>query len=639
MRNELPVVLVFALLLFSALAIFWPATHGPFVFDDFPNLGNLSRLEGSVDRFRLGQYLASFTGNPGRPLAALSFLIEDWAWPTDPFAFKRDNILWHLLAGTLVFALSRNLLRASPKTAPRAEWIALAATAMWLLHPMQLSSTMLVVQRMNLLASIFVLAGLLGYVRCIEANWRNEVAKAVAAGAVLSVAAAIAFLCKENGVLIFAYATALNLTLLSGRISRFRAFPGQLLLWGAASPIIALAAIAAANFRTILRAYGTRAFDLQERLLTEARVLVDYLHGIFLPHLGGQGIFHDNYPVSTGLFQPPATAVCVLLLLVAIGSAWKLRREHPWYSFSVFWFLAGHLIESTVWPLELYFEHRNYLPMVGPLLALVVAAASAPPRVRKLCVATLGIWLLAVAGLTHVNARIWGDRDALSQVWLHENPTSRRAIQMRASYLEDIGDIAGARAVLRKGLASGPDMQELDLQLASLDCGTTGLSPARWAHMLATARNAPEPRIVPSIVAAFGRQARSGRCHGTLPAGGLETLAEAALANPVIQFRKDAVAYIYVELSRQSLYERDLNRTMAYLDASYQAVPNPIVARNQAIYLLTAGLPDAAMEYLRKSESTRGPWFKRWLLDMRGLNATLWQDAVRMKAAMARQER
>jgi len=637
-RGDLTIVVAFIVLLLSALAIFWPATHGPFVFDDFPNLGNLSRLEGTFDRAHIGQYLAAFTGNPGRPLAALSFLIEDSAWPTDPFPFKRNNILWHLLAGVLVFAFSRQLARTSPKTAPWTDWIALGATAMWLLHPMQLSSTMLVVQRMNLLASIFMLAGLVCYLRCLEAAARNDVLKVCAAGSVLGVAGGIAFLCKENGILIFAYATALNLTLLRHRISGLSPFPRRLLLWGVAAPIIALGLIAATSFRTIMRAYGSRSFTLPERLLTEPRILLDYLHGIFLPHLGGQGIFHDNYPFSSGLFQPPATAVCLLLLAVAIGSAWRLRRTHPWYAFGVFWFLAGHLIESTVWPLELYFEHRNYLPMVGPLLALVAAIASAPARIRRIGVATLCAWLLIVAGLTFVNARIWGNREALSAVWLQENPASTRATQMRASYLVDTGNIAGARDVLKQGLRRNPGAQELGLQLDALDCETVGLTPARWAHMLEVTRSTREPRVVPTLVASFGKQARGGRCHGTLPADGLATFADAALANPVVQFRRDAVAYIYVELSRQALFDRDLNRTMAYLDASYQAVPNPIVARNQAIYLLTAGLPDAAMEYLRKSESTPGPWFKRTLLDMRGLNANLWRDAARMKAVMDKQK-
>jgi hypothetical protein len=626
------------MLLIAALAIFWPATHGPFVFDDFPNLGNLSRLGGTIDRAHLGQYLTAFTGNPGRPLAALSFLIEDSAWPTDPFPFKRNNILWHLLAGVLVFAVSRKLARAVPKTAARAEWIALAATAMWLIHPMQLSATMLVVQRMNLLSSIFMLGGLLCYLRCLDASARSDTFKVVVAGSMLGIAAAVAFLCKENGVLVFAYATALNLTLLRERITRFAPAPRQLLLWGAAAPILALAAVAAANFRTIVRAYGTRSFTLPERVLTEPRILLDYLHGIFLPHLGGQGIFHDNYPFSTGLFDPPATAACLLLLAIAITSAWKMRRAHPWYSFAVFWFLAGHLIESTVWPLELYFEHRNYLPMVGPLLALVAGIASAPAKARKIGAVALSAWLLIVMGLTFVNARIWGDRGALSAVWLQENPLSTRAIQMRASYLVDHGDIAHARSVLSQGLARNPAAQELALQLALLDCETTGLEPARWNRMLEIARTAREPRIVPTLVASFGRQARGGRCHGTLPERGLVALGQAALANPVIQFRKESVAYIYVELSRQSVYERNLDQTMAYLDASYQAVPNPMVARNQAVYLLSAGLPDAAMEYLRKSESTRWPWFKRKLLDMRGLNSNLWRDAARMKAATDKQK-
>jgi hypothetical protein len=627
------------MLLLAALAIFWPATHGPFVFDDFPNLGNLSRLGGTIDRAHLGQYLAAFTGNPGRPLAALSFLIEDSAWPTDPFPFKRNNILWHLLAGVLVFALSRKLARTSPKTAPWAESISLIATAMWLLHPMQLSATMLIVQRMNLLASIFMLAGLIFYVRCLEAETRSDTTKVVMAGAALSIAGSIAFLCKENGVLIFAYATALNLTLLRERISALPAFPRRLLLWGAASPIIALGVVAAISFRTILRAYGTRSFTLPERLLTEPRILLEYLRGIFLPHLGGQGIFHDNYAFSVGLFHPPATAICLALLALAIASAWKLRAANPWYSFAVFWFLAGHLIESTIWPLELYFEHRNYLPMVGPLLALVSVVLHASARMRKLGTATLCIWILIVGGLTFINARTWGDRGVLSAVWLRENPMSTRAIQMRASYLVDIGNIAGARQTLADGLARNPEAQELGMQLALLDCESDGLEPARWGEVLRTARDTRDPRIVPTLVASFGRQARSGRCHGTLPEDGFYALGAAALENPIIRVRPQSVAYIYVELSRQSVFHHDLNRTMAFLDDSYRASPNPMVARNQAVYLLSAGLPDAAMQYLRKSESSKWPWFKRKLLDMKRINSSLWRDAAQMKASMRKLDR
>jgi hypothetical protein len=98
--------------------------------------------------------------------------------------------------------------------------------------------------------------------------------------------------------------------------------------------------------------------------------------------------------------------------------------------------------------------------------------------------------------------------------------------------------------------------------------------------------------------------------------------------------RGQSVAYIYVELSRQSLHDRNLDQTMAFLDAAFAAKADPLIAHNQAIYLLTAGLPGPAMDYLRKSESTRQPAFKAWLLDIPGMNAPLWDIARRMQAMM-----
>jgi len=87
--REWPVAVVLAFLMGAALWLLWPGISGPFLFDDFPNLQNLREVGDSFTRESLGRYLAAWQGNPGRPLAALSFLIEDHAWPTDPAtAFK-----------------------------------------------------------------------------------------------------------------------------------------------------------------------------------------------------------------------------------------------------------------------------------------------------------------------------------------------------------------------------------------------------------------------------------------------------------------------------------------------------------------------------------------------------------------------
>src|SRR5688572_21721234 len=94
------------LTLLLAGATLWPALGGPFLFDDLGNLERLAIVGGELDWDHVRDYLASFPGAVGRPLAALSFLLNDLGWPSDPWSFKLTNLLLHLLNGVLVFGLS-----------------------------------------------------------------------------------------------------------------------------------------------------------------------------------------------------------------------------------------------------------------------------------------------------------------------------------------------------------------------------------------------------------------------------------------------------------------------------------------------------------------------------------------------------
>lgn len=628
------VVAAFLILIVATLAIFRPATTGPFVFDDFPNLGNLRQLDGHVDRSSLGQYLTAFTGSPGRPLAALSFIIEDSSWPTDPEPYKRNNVLWHLLCGVLVFVLSRQLANTRSRTALWADAIGILTMAAWSLHPMQLSATMLVVQRMNILCSIAVLAGLIGYIKIVGGANERGLRHVIGAGGILGFAGIIAFLCKENGVLIFAYASVLNLTVLRPNLQRLMPRDRRLLLAGCAAPIAALATAALVEHDRIVRSYANRDFTLTERLLTEPRILLEYLHNILLPRIGGQGIFHDNYPISHTLLSPPTTTVAIVAIVVTLGLAWRLRTRLPVFSLAIGWYFAGHLIESTVWPLELYFEHRNYLPMLAPLYAVVAATLCTPKPYEKLARLLLAAWLLLAASLTAINAPVWGRRGALASVWFRENPHSVRAIQMMASYQTDRGDYVGARNTLLEGLERVPRANELAMQVTLLDCYVRGVTPDQYRGTIALARQVRFTHLLPELAARFGSESRGNRCHGTLPADGFRQFAAALLENPAVRRNGRATAYIYIELSKQAVKDRDLDATMRYLDAAYDANKNPLVARNQAIYLLTAGLPDDAMKYLRKSETAPRNLFDRWLLDVPELNRNLWASAIQMKRTL-----
>jgi hypothetical protein len=636
LRPDLWLVAGFVGLFCVALAIFWPAVHGPFVFDDFPNLQNLTHVDGKLDLPHIGEYLAAFHGNPGRPLSALSFLIEDSAWPTSPLAFKRDNLLLHLLVGVLVFVLARRLARQLESTRPKSDAIGLATAAMWLLHPIQLSATMLVVQRMNILCSIFVLLGLLAYLACVTKKAWPDAVRVLLAGAVLGLSAVLAILCKENGILVFAYAVALNLTLLRPPITALRPTWRRLLHLGTALPMISLAAVALVQLPQIQGSYRGRSFTLGERLLTQPRVIVDYLREILLPRIGSQGIFHDGYVASTGLLSPPSTVLSIAAVALVALAAWRLRARRPLFAFAVCWFIAGHLLESTVVPLELYFEHRNYLPMIGPLFSIACGIATVNVAYRRVAWALLGIWLTMVSALTFINARTWGDRGLMATIWVQENPTSTRAVQMLASYQFDVGDFAGARKTMQEGLARIPQADELSLQSVLLDCFTVGVTRSEWRDTIQRVSHMRYTAIVPELASKFGEEQRKNRCHGTLQDGDFIQLAEAMIRNPNVSWRSDAMSYIYYEMFRQAAHERNLQKVMDYLDASYAYRPDPLVPRNQAIYLLMAGLPDDAMRYLAKSEAAPQPWIKHRMFDIKALNAPLWQDARELEDYLRR---
>lgn len=637
-RQRVWQVLALLTILLAAGWAFRPALSGPFIFDDFPNLENMRHLNDGVSSVSLRHYLASVRGYPGRPLAMLSFLIEDAAWPAYPADYKRNNLLFHLLAGLLVYwlALKFAVLTALPDSARR--WAPLACTAAWLLNPMQLSATMLVVQRMNILASIFVIAGLIVYLKVVLSQRASPLARVALAGSCLAVFGGLAFLCKENGILIFAFATALNLTLLDERIQAYPALTRRILLVGAAMPVLALVIAAASAPDALLGVYKIREFTLVERVLTQPRVLFDYLGNILIPRLGSQGILHDDYQFSRGLFDPPATLASIVLLAAIVFLAVRFRRRATLFSFAVIWFLAGHLMESTVVGLELYFEHRNYVPMIGPLFAVCAFALRQPRPKLAWASALVLVWLLGFLALTRLNAHTWGSRGQQAMVWLQEHPRSGRAVQWAASFWLDAGEPERAREILQQGIERMPQSSDLRLQMVLLDCFTRGVRPGQWEDSLEMLRHSRYSHLSPLLISTYVVQLRSGsRCRGTLDRGMVFELAEAMIANPAYQQVPDSLSHVHYQLAQLFHDSRQLDRAMHELDLAWELNPFPSIPREQAIHLLTAGLPEEALKYIDRSNNTPVPWFKRILLDVPSLNSGLEASAHAMIAAKARE--
>ena len=415
-------------LILATILAYWPGLNGPFVLDDFGALAALGERGGVVDWETFKAFVFGGAAGPtGRPLSLLSFLIDASNWPADSSSFKRTNLAIHLLNGVLLGVLVSQLLAVLQYPKRNARWLALATVAVWLLHPFLVSTTLYVVQRMAQLSTLFILAGLSAYVYgrgFLDTRPRR-------AFAIMSISVVVfgllATLSKENGILLPVLIGVLELTVFAANSATS---PSSHRLWKIVflvvpSMIIAVYLGEFVTRDTFFDVVPPRDFSIYERLITQPRVLLEYLQHWFLPKLYTTGVFQDHFVTSAGLLSPPATLLSILLHGAAIAAAFVYRVRLPLFSLAILFFYAGHLLEGSVLNLEMYFEHRNYLPVV--FLSLPVLAALRARVSAASFGAVVVTFVLVLGGFTRYSATIWSDFPTMVEASARKAPTSARA--------------------------------------------------------------------------------------------------------------------------------------------------------------------------------------------------------------------
>jgi hypothetical protein len=432
-----PSLILIAMIL-TALA-YRPGLGGPLLLDDFDNLAPVSQyLDGRVDASRV--IFGNESGPLGRPIAMASFLLDAIWFGNDTRVAKRTNLFAHLANGWLLFLLAHRIIRRLAPGIRDPQLLAAMVATVWLLLPVHASSVLYLVQRMALLSTFFVLAGLLWYVA-----WRERLEQGRGGGVALWLGlplfVTLAALSKENGLLLLPLAALVEWCCFQPARGERRP-RAVLALHATLVGIPALAAVALVTLRpdVVLAGYEWRHFSLAERLLTQPRVLWDYVRVVLIPHTPSLGLFHDDYTVSTGLLSPRSTVLAIggwsLVVLAAIQS----RMREPLFTLGIGFFLLAHAMESTVLPLEIYFEHRNYLPSAGLLLAttaLLLAARRALPSATTGFRATGFALMVAVPVVqwvaTHGRARVWSSEETLFAQELRYNAESPRLRSLLAT--------------------------------------------------------------------------------------------------------------------------------------------------------------------------------------------------------------
>jgi tetratricopeptide (TPR) repeat protein len=582
----------------AAYAMYAAAFGAGFQFDDGPNLAGLAKV---VDLPSLLYFTLDGEAGPlGRPFALLTFGLQATSWPAHPEDFLRVNTLVHIVNGGLVFLVALQTARLFPRIVPRPEPVAAAVAALWVFQPLLASTSLMVIQRMTSLSATGVLLGVLCYVagrRRLDASPRLGFAL-MTTGVVGGTA--LAALAKESGALLPLYVWVLEATLLrAADLSR----PPALRLWKAVfllGPALLLAGYVAWTWQAILASYEPKPFDMGQRLATQAVILWNYLAQVLAPDLSRLGPFQDDFPVYAPTDPGALVAIGAWAALVAVAVAG--RRRAPLVSFAVGWYLVGHLMESTVFSLELYFEHRNYVPSLGPLALVVGAALTAPRTVRPVAVAGLAAYGLLIGWLLYQTTSLWGQPRLAAEMWVMHHPASPRAAQYLAQQLINDRDYEGAVAALRNATLRMPEASDLAMQALQLECGRLGPEEYRRSVEDTVAR-LPSLHISYAALDALHRMANMAldRECPDLTAEDADRLARTLLENPAFAANARARHHLHHEVARLAHARKDLDTTVTQLELAFAASPNPETAAMMAATLASAGLQKEAIARLEEA--------------------------------------
>lgn len=410
-------VLGIALISIAGFLAYSNSLHGIWAFDDVlinqsVGLGRISELTGA------------------RMLSYLSFTINQRINPYDQFNFRLFNLCIHILNSILVYVIAFITLTPDDNNKRDKTFrfsVALISAELFALHPLNINAVAYIIQRMASLAAFFVLLSLISYIFATRA--RHVINK----GALYCAAALcilLGVLSKENGFM------AIPLILLYDYIfiSRFdkKVFMSKASVFLAIglSVIIPASFFNASVFKSALgiaRVFldinkpmewqSWMSTDIYwspfEHILTEFRVVCRYL-ALFIFPLPRFLVFDWwGYPVSKGLFAPLTTFFSMIFLgSIFIFSILRIKK-YPFLSFGILWYLIAISLESFIGiGLDLYFEHRNYLPLAGLCFGVVAHIYSS---LWKRLQGKYTLWAVFIAvslvfgGMTFQRNFVWND--------------------------------------------------------------------------------------------------------------------------------------------------------------------------------------------------------------------------------------
>lgn len=327
--------------------------NNSFNYDDGYLIENNPKIE------RLDNYI--FTNNwfrtfNNRSLTYLSFALNYSLGELNPEGYHLFNLAVQIISSLGIYFLVLILIGfvkwKKPLIQRERVLFPLAAALVFGLHPIQTDAVSYITQRMASMAGMFVILSTLSYVRFriadkffIKSIWLGLCIIAFAGG----------FLSKESGL----YAL---LTIMLVEFFFLRKREGKETDYYLYGMIAAYVIVPSVYFLVNPFPYLTTDHGVVEYFFTQQKVILTYLGLLFYPLN-----LHVAHLVTPEKFFFSFAVIGPMLVHIGLTTAGIfLYRNHKWLSFSIFWFYAGLILESSLFPLPYFMnEYRVYISAAG----------------------------------------------------------------------------------------------------------------------------------------------------------------------------------------------------------------------------------------------------------------------------------
>ena len=463
-------VFAFCCFMVLILACYSNSFKSSWHFDDYSNIVNKPALH--LEKFSFKSIARTFysrsenssEGNEKmfRPLACLTLGLNWYVGQGSVVGYHIVNVLIHFLCSYLLYLTVFTLLNT-----PRLRegyphnhkfWIAFLSAILWAVNPIQTQAVTYIVQRMTAMAAFFCLLCIYLFLKARMSRTRRNSAILYLIG-LLSFIAAMAS--KENAAMLPFVLVVIEVVffhdLANPRIWKLISWSAMLIT------IIAFAACMFIGFFpdsvSYIGGYKMRPFSYVERMLTEPRILLFYLSLIFYPTPDRLSFMHD-IPISTSLLHPWTTLPATGIIIALIMGGFYLLKKRPFIGFAVIFFFMNHVIESTIIPLELVYEHRNYLPsmfLFVPIAAGFMTLLNYYRNKQKVIFGSLCFFIIALilsfGSGTYIRNMVWANEKVFWEDAMAKAPgLSRPPHNLAWDYYEKNGKHEKALLLYKKAL-------------------------------------------------------------------------------------------------------------------------------------------------------------------------------------------